>query len=90
MTTANITEASKAVFVRFADDAVNWSGYPMIGGNVVLSESEKGNFTHLKKLGLLNTFEDERWQYVKFTQEGLRYAESLGYNVDYETNEIWK
>ena len=58
---------------------------PLVGGNVIISEQvDKGNLTHLKKLGLVETqvFEDDpRCTWLMFTQAGKKYAEELGFDT---------
>jgi len=79
-TMVNITEKSKDVFTRFANDAGNWAGMPLIGGNVDITKEERGNLTQLKKEGLIRTEYDslERLTWVCFTENGERYAIELG------------
>jgi hypothetical protein len=76
-----ITEASKSLFTELADDAGNWSGQPLIGGNVELTKEERGNLTHLKKLNLIATFNSDGDMFVSFTAEGVAYAKSLGIDL---------
>ena len=77
-----ITEASKAVFVMYAKDAGNWSGTPLVGGNVGGTKEERGNLTQLKKAELITTFFDEGCTWVDFTDAGKEYAKSLGIVID--------
>ena len=73
-----LTDASKALFVAYANDAGNWNGTPMVGGNVGGSKEDRGNLTDLKRKGLLTTFRDEGLDWVSFTDAGLDYAKSIG------------
>lgn len=66
----NITEQSKKVFLAYAEDAANWSGTPLVGGNVGGSKEERGNLTQLKKAGLITTFESDGLTWVRFTDAG--------------------
>ena len=45
-----ITEQSKTLFIAYVNDASNWCGLPMVGGNVDINgvNIDKGNLTHLK------------------------------------------
>ena len=77
----NITETSKEVFMAYAKDAGNWSGTPMIGGNVGGSKEERGNLTQLKKAGLIETFRDEGCDWVIFTEDGKKFAAQNGVDL---------
>ncbi len=75
-----ITEQSKQLFIAYVQDAPNWNGTPMIGGNVsILGEKEdRGNLPQLKRAKLITTFSDNGGRYVSFTVEGKAYAAELG------------
>lgn len=79
----NVTPASLKLFLDLASDAGNWSGQPLFGGNVGNSPADKGNLTHLKKLGLVRTEEDDDdgnvW--VIFTKAGREFARENGVNI---------
>jgi hypothetical protein len=77
----NITEASKALFVALAEDADNWGGTPLLGGNVDITKEERGNLTQLKQAGLLHTFKDEGCIWVDFTDAGKAYALELSIEI---------
>ncbi|MDC1268184.1 hypothetical protein N8Z76_00465 [Gammaproteobacteria bacterium] len=82
-----ITEKSKALFIEYAKDSGNWSGMPLVGGNVGYAPEDKGNLTHLKKLGLVTTHEDyepgqEPCSWITFTQSGRIFAATLGIEID--------
>jgi hypothetical protein len=75
-----VTEVSMNVFIAYAGDAPNWSGSPLIGGNVGGSKEERGNITQLKKAGLITTEKDGdrpdlSWMF--FTDEGKKLAAEL-------------
>lgn len=55
----NITPASLVLFLELANDAGNWSGHPLFGGNVGDSPAARGNLTQLKQAGLVTTQEEE-------------------------------
>lgn len=69
-----LTEKSLALFLDYAQDAGNWSGTPLVGGNVGGSKEDRGNLTDLKKAGLIQTFVDERCTWVEFTAAGKAFA----------------
>lgn len=81
----DITDTSKALFVDFAQDAGNWNGMPLIGGNVMITnaKADRGNLTQLKKAGLVETEYDsfERLTWLTFTEDGERYAIELGIDL---------
>lgn len=76
-----ITETSKQVFLSYAKDACNWSGTPLVGGNVGGSKEERGNLTQLKKAGLITTFHEEGCDWVAFTAAGKAYAAQHGVDL---------
>jgi hypothetical protein len=78
-----ITDTSKAVFRAYAEDAGNWGGQPLVGGNVGGSKEERGNLTQLKQAGLIKTVKDEGDTWVQFTKAGAALAESMGINTKY-------
>jgi len=73
-----ITDKSKALFIAYAKDAGNWSGSPLVGGNVGGTQEDKGNLTQLKKADLITTFTDEGHTWIVFTAKGREYARELG------------
>lgn len=77
----NITETSKQVFLAYAKDAGNWSGTPMVGGNVGGTKEERGNLTQLKRAGLISTFRDDGCDWVSFTDAGKAYAAENGIDL---------
>lgn len=72
-----ITDKSLAVFLAYAADAGNWSGSPLVGGNVGGGKEERGNLTQLKKAGLITTYND-MGLWIKFTDAGKKLAEEHG------------
>lgn len=83
MNEVNITEKSKALFLAYARDAGNWSGQPMVGGNVGGTKEDRGNLTQLKQAGLLTTVNDGRCMWVNFTDAGRAYAKANGVDIDW-------
>ena len=76
-----LTEGSKALFLALADDAPNWSGTPLFGGNVGGDRSSLGHLTDLKKKGLVETTQDEydrKCYLVAFTDLGITYGKAYG------------
>ena len=76
-----LTEKSKALFKAYAEDAGNWSGTPLVGGNVGGSQEDNGNLTHLKKMELVETFEYEREIWINFTDKGKALAKEMGIGI---------
>ena len=77
----NLTKTSIDVFVAYAEDADNWSGCPLVGGNVGGTKEERGNLTQLKKAGLIETSYEEGCTWIHFTKMGREYAEALGIDL---------
>jgi len=75
--TPALTSASRDLFIALADAAMDWSGEPIFEGN----DSERGNLTHLKKLGLVTSFVDGDCPFVSFTEAGQAYAAELGIDL---------
>jgi hypothetical protein len=77
----NITQTSLDLFFAYAKDADNWSGTPLVGGNVGGSKEERGNLTQLKQAGLITTFVDDGCTWVKFTEAGRKLASDHGIRI---------
>lgn len=78
-TTVNLTADSAALFTALIEDAGNWSGQPLIGGNVEMTKARKGNLTDLVKKGLLTVVDDgEGHTYAAFTMAGVELAAAMG------------
>lgn len=73
-----LTVASWELFVDLANDAGNWSGQPMLNGNVRTDKALAGNITDLKKKGLITTEVDEGQTWVQFTDAGVALAATFG------------
>ena len=65
-----LTKRSLELFLAYAEDAGNWSGTPLVGGNVGGSKEDRGNLTDLKKAGLITTFVSDGCTWLKFTDAG--------------------
>lgn len=77
-----LTERSKELFFEYAKDAPNWSGNPLVGGNVGGSKEDRGNLTQLKRAGLITTFMDEGDAWIVFTDAGVAFAAENGVDVE--------
>ena len=76
---AKLTPDSAKLFEGLVREAPDWSDMPLVD----FSPAERGNLTHLKKLGLVTTWEDEGHVFALFTEAGADLAESLhGYRPD--------
>lgn len=69
-----ITAKSLDLFLDLARDAGNWSGTPMVGGNVEIGADGRGNLTQLKRAGLITTFRHDGGGFVEFTEDRLTLA----------------
>ena len=77
----SITEQSMNLFLAYANDADNWGGNPLVGGNVGGSKEDRGNLTQLKVAGLIQTFVDEGCTWVQFTEAGKKLAAENGIEI---------
>lgn len=55
-----LSEACKSLLLEYWNDKGNWSGTPLVGGNVDSSTENNGYITDLKKKGLITTWNDGR------------------------------
>ena len=78
----SITSKSLELFLAYARDAGNWSGTPLIGGNVGGDVEGRGNLTQLKRAGLIRTLTAEGNTWILFTGSGRALAASHGIRVD--------
>jgi len=83
MSKSSLAENAKQLFVMYVNDAGNWSGEPLVGGNVSLlgSKEDRGLLTHLKRAGLVTTFVDEGNSWIQFTDAGKAFAAELGLSL---------
>lgn len=84
-TDRKLTERSMKLFLEYAEDADNWSGNPLVGGNVGGSKEDRGNLTDLKKAGLITTFnyfeEGRPDTWIEFTEAGKQLAREHGIEI---------
>ena len=76
-----LTAKSLEVFLAYAEDACNWNGQPLVGGNVGGSKEERGNLTQLKVKGLITTEIDEGCTWIQFTDAGKAFAAEHGITI---------
>ena|SRR3990167_6721525 len=88
-----LTKDSCSLFMAYWKDAGNWSGNPLVGGNVRHGLRENGNLTDLKKAGLLTTFavkerngKEDIW--IEFTSLGKAYAKMVEGYEKLSTKEV--
>lgn len=79
--TKTITDTSLELFLDLARDAGNWSGTPLLGGNVEVGTPGRGNITQLKRAGLLTTFRDGGDAFADFTDDGIALAAEHGITI---------
>nr|AKH48109.1 hypothetical protein [uncultured marine virus] len=77
-TNAPIAPATLARFVQYAEDAGNWGGSPLVGGNVGGDAADKGFVLNMKKAGLVTTCADDGCVWIDFTDAGALLAEQHG------------
>jgi hypothetical protein len=80
-TDVQITERSKELFLNYARDADNWSGSPLVGGNLGGTKEDRGNLTQLKQAGLIRTSADGDDTWIHFTDKGIEYALENGVDI---------
>jgi hypothetical protein len=73
-TTPNLTPASLALFLSLASSAADWAGEPLFEGD----NAARGNLTHLKVTGLIETYTDDGCTFCIFTPAGKSLAASHG------------
>ena len=78
---SDITERSLELFLKYARDAGNWGGTPLVGGNVESSREDNGNLTQLKRAGLITTSDGDGVVYIRFTEAGRALAAQHGIDV---------
>lgn len=81
----DITEQSRTLFIAYAKDAGNWSGTPLVGGNVCIQgdKKDRGNLTQLKRAGLVETFKADGQTWLRFTDAGKAFAKENGIDLSW-------
>ena len=85
--TIELTAASLATFLEYAEDAGNWSDNPWVSsGNISPTKAQRGNLSDLVKKGLIDIHDSEgmgraRDQYLVFTDAGVALAAEHGIQV---------
>jgi hypothetical protein len=77
----NLSSGAFDLFMTYARDAGNWSGTPLVGGNINQDKVKNGYLTDLKKKGLLTTFDDGGCAFIDFTEEGQALAAANGSEI---------
>lgn len=70
-------------FKEYAQDAGNWGGSPLVGGNIPTTPQDKGYITDLKKKGYINTWQETKaliW--MEFTEKGKELAAIFGIEIE--------
>lgn len=76
-----VTQRSFELFMAYAKDAGNWSGTPLVAGNVGGSAQDRGNLTQLKVAGLIETFRSNGDTWIEFTPAGVALAAKNGITI---------
>lgn len=77
-----LTPSSLALFLDYANDAGNWGGTPLVGGNVGGDlKAERGNLTDMKKKGYITTASEDGDTWVCFTAKGKALAAEHGITI---------
>lgn len=77
----NITAETLRQFLAYAADAANWSGVPLVDGNVGFGTAGRGNLTQMKKAGLLLTTVEEGSTWIHFQDRGIALAKQNGIDI---------
>jgi hypothetical protein len=78
----DLTPDTLALFLAYAKDADNWSGNPLVGGNVAQTQENNGHLTHLKRAKLLTTFKADGDVWIDFTPAGKALAAEHGVTIN--------
>ena len=87
-----LPEGSARFFADAAHDAGNWSGSPLIGGNIASGRSAAGWMKKLNAEGLTTSFQDDddrSCYWLTFTKKGRKLAlDVLGFDPDPYAGEL--
>ena len=73
--TIELTAASLATFLEYANDAGNWSDNPWVSsGNISPTKAQRGNLSDLVKKGLIEICGNGNGQFIQFTAAGAALA----------------
>lgn len=80
---AKLPENAVKLFDLYAKDAGNWSGMPLVEGNVRLlgDREDRGLLTYLKRAKLVTTFAEEGNTWLVFTRAGIVRATARGFHL---------
>ena len=85
----DLTPASEKLLIDYADDAGNWGGRPLVGGNVGGEPADKGNLTDLKIKGLVETDTDPTDRpdlaWLSFTPLGIKFLKTVRPDEDWSS-----
>lgn len=80
----SLTPKSLALFLDFANDAGNWHGTPLVGGNAEMTKAKRGNLSDLVQKGLVIVSDDGEGQtWIHFTAAGVELAKGNGVDLDW-------
>lgn len=90
---AKVTElkpTTLALFLEYAKDAGNWSGTPLVNGNVGSGFGDIGRLSHMKMAGLVTTSKTREkinekmmnHSWVEFTDSGVELAAKNGIKIE--------
>lgn len=79
---AGLTAETLELFLDYARDAANWSGTPLVGGNVGGGAAGNGHLTQMKKRDLIVTQDEGRDVWIVFRPAGRALAKAHGIEID--------
>ena len=77
-------DPTTARFLAYYEDQDNWSGTPLVGGNVGGDSADKGFIVNMKKRGWITTedIDNDGCVWMDFTDAGRAQAALHGYDED--------
>lgn len=81
--TIELTKDSLETFLKYADDAPNWSMTPWVSqGNITCTKAMRGNLSDLVQKGLIKIHDyGSKESYLTFTEEGIKLAAEHGHDL---------